>query len=425
MSVRRPSDRPLTALAAGLAAGVLGLTCLSAPSQAAPGSGSSSSWTEAAARDKAKNKQKAKLRRLAKKPVRVMTRNVYLGANIFRPVNAAQDALEQGLPLGEVLDALAHANDATAAINDRTDFRVRARLLAREIQLTRPDLIGLQEVATWRHGEIQTALGQIGVPNATEVDYDFLELLLAELKKLGLDYAVTHVGQRADVEAPGYAEDGSNRRDLRLTMHDVILHRTSRVKVLGTGNQIYSENLPVTLAGLRMNFDRGFQWADVKIGKLAFRFANTHLESASSDLALAQAKEMAAAVLRPGRTTVMTCDCNSDPKNSSVKSADTVPHKAPYEFLTGAGRFADEWLRYAPAYLGFTSGGQNELVNNATAGWTHRIDLILGRRANGKPLKARRGWMVGTRPAERDRATGLWASDHAGVVLKLKGFGPR
>ena len=33
-----------------------------------------------------------------------------------------------------------------------TDFPVRSKLLAREIKQTKPDLIGMQEVAIWRRG---------------------------------------------------------------------------------------------------------------------------------------------------------------------------------------------------------------------------------------------------------------------------------
>ena len=76
-----------------------------------------------------------------------MTRNVYLGADINRPVRAAR-----GRPAGEALAALGQANDQVRAIVDQTDFRVRSRLLAAEIAAARPDLVGLQEVALWRDG---------------------------------------------------------------------------------------------------------------------------------------------------------------------------------------------------------------------------------------------------------------------------------
>ena len=93
--------------------------------------------------------------------VTVMTRNVYLGADINRPVRAAR-----GKSGGEALAALGQANDQVRAIVDQTDFRVRSRLLAAEIAAARPDLVGLQEVALWRKGPLE--LDAIGVPNADD-----------------------------------------------------------------------------------------------------------------------------------------------------------------------------------------------------------------------------------------------------------------
>ena len=70
----------------------------------------------------------------------VMTRNVYLGGNIAGPIPApTRDEFEQKAT------ALWQAVAAT-------DFPARARLLAREVKHTRPDVIGMQEVALWRRG---------------------------------------------------------------------------------------------------------------------------------------------------------------------------------------------------------------------------------------------------------------------------------
>lgn len=66
---------------------------------------------------------------------------------------------------------------------DQTDFRIRARLLAEEIKRNSPDLVGLQEVALWRSGPLE--LTNVGAPNATKVDDDFLQLLLNELNGHG------------------------------------------------------------------------------------------------------------------------------------------------------------------------------------------------------------------------------------------------
>jgi endonuclease/exonuclease/phosphatase family metal-dependent hydrolase len=371
------------------------------------------------------------------KPLTVMTRNLYLGADINRPVVAAK-AAEAPQPgdtpdtvRARVLVALANATHQTRAIVDATNFNVRAKLLAKELKKRKPDLVGLQEVALWRSGPLEISdQSKIAVPNATTVDYDFLDILLKALRKKGLHYKAVSVGDRADVEAPSFTGSpfngtmSSDARDIRLTMRDVILKRAKNdVKVLDKGNALYSTNLTPTVAGKVMNFARGYQWVDVRHGSKRFRFINTHLEAFSSNIALAQAQELVANALSPTRTNVLVCDCNSDPLNHTVKTdiGDTQPHSAPYDYITGQG-FVDEWLRWKPADQGWTSG-LSETVNDASpAGFNHRIDMVFARKAGGGGLRVDRGWVTGTKVTDRDPATGLWPSDHGGVVLRLRGL---
>jgi endonuclease/exonuclease/phosphatase family metal-dependent hydrolase len=358
------------------------------------------------------------------KPVTVMTRNLYLGADINRAVVAALTAQAQGRPPQDILVALGNATHVTRAIVDQTNFPVRAELLAGEIDRTEPDLIGLQEVALWRSGPLQ--LNQVGVPNAATVDYDFLEILLKELAARGQQYIPVSIGNRADVEAPSFTGSpfngtiGADARDVRLTMRDVVLMNTRRgFKALDSGGAIYSHNLTISILGTTLNFDRGYQWVDVKAGVDRFRFVNTHLEAFSSDLALAQAQELLANAPAADRPTIFVCDCNSDPLNNSIKPIDHVPHKAPYDLITGPGGFTDEWLQFKPAEEGWTSG-LSELVNDPTAaGFDHRIDMVFTRGGN---IRVTDGQVTGTSVSDRDPATGLWPSDHGGVVLTLRGF---
>jgi hypothetical protein len=360
------------------------------------------------------------------KPITVMTRNVYLGADINRPVDAALTAQAVGGGTSEILVALANGTETTRAIVDDTDFHVRARLLADEIKRTSPDLVGLQEVALWRSGPLE--LDRVGVVNATEVDYDFLQILLDELRAQGARYTTAVVGGRADVESPSFTGSpydgtiGGSGRDIRLTMRDVILVRdNASLRITDTHDEIFEHNLSLGVLGVDFDFDRGYQWADVRAGGQSFRFVNTHLEAFSSNIALVQAHQMLTEATATNTSTVIACDCNSDPLNSSVKEdiGDTVPHKAPYELITQT--YTDQWLEWAPAEEGWTSG-LNELVDEAPPTWTHRIDMIFGRTASGDLLGVDRGEVTGTQLTDRDPATGLWPSDHAGVVLRLRGL---
>ena len=361
------------------------------------------------------------------KPVTVMTRNLYLGADIQRPVNAAVAAQMAGGSAQDVVVALANATHVSRAIVDRTNFPVRSNLLAAEIAETAPDLVGLQEVALWRSGPLQ--LNQVAVPNATTVDYDFLEILLDDLAELGAEYEAVKIGNRADVEAPSFTGSpfngtiGGTVRDVRLTMRDVILMKVDDgLAETAEGGATYAHNLVVTIAGATLNFTRGYDWVDVRSGATSFRFVNTHLEAFSSDLALAQASEMLQATTAAGRSTVIVCDCNSDPLNNSTKPFDHVPHKAPYDLITGAGDFADEWLEWAPANQGWTSGLSETVDDLTAAGFDHRIDMVFGRTSSGGALTVDRGEVTGDEVTDRDPDTGLWPSDHAGVVLRLRGL---
>jgi endonuclease/exonuclease/phosphatase family metal-dependent hydrolase len=356
--------------------------------------------------------------------VTVMTRNLYLGADINRPVEAAMAVQAGGGSPQDVVVALANATHETRAIVDQTNFPVRARLLAREIDRTNPDLIGLQEVSLWRSGPLE--LTSVGVPNATTVDYDFLTILIDALAKRGERYEAVAVGNRADVEAPSFTGSpftgtmSADARDIRLTMRDVILKRVgNKVRVTDSGDAIYAYNLSVDISGVAMKFDRGYQWVDVTAGRDSFRFVNTHLEAFSSDLAYAQAAELLGAAAPAGKDTIFVCDCNSDPLNNSVKPIDTVPHSAPYNLITSTGGFTDQWLEWAPAERGWTSGLSETVDDPTGAGFDHRIDMVFGRAADGSGFEVKKGAVTGTRRCDRDRRTGLWPSDHAGVVMTL------
>ena len=123
-----------------------------------------------------------------------MTRNIYLGGNIFGPIGAP-----------DLAEFERRAGELWAEVQS-TDFPVRSRLLAREIKQTQPDLIGMQEVAIWRRGA--DGLKDGATTPSTEVVYDFLATLRRDLKRLGLKYSVASKQQEADIEAPIDAGQG-------------------------------------------------------------------------------------------------------------------------------------------------------------------------------------------------------------------------
>jgi hypothetical protein len=359
----------------------------------------------------------------ASKPaLRVMTRNLYVGTDIMRPLRAIAGISDPQ----QLVVALAHATDEARDIVDQTNFGVRSRLLAEEIAGKKPDLVGLQEVALWRSGPLELDPAKIAVPNATEVDYDFLKMLLRKLRAAGVRYRPVSVNSLSDVEAPAFTGTPpaiADARDVRLTVSDVILKRVgSGIKVLRHHERDYRHNLQLDIAGKALDFTRGYQWVDVQRGHKRFRFINTHLEAFSSDIAYQQAAQMLAGPGDTRRTTIIVCDCNSDPLNGTVKPIDTRPHWAPYWLITGKHGYNDTWLQWKQAQYGWTSG-LSELVNDPTAaGFDHRIDMVFGRTGDGRRLRVVGGAVTGNTVASRDATTGLWPSDHAGVVMRLRGL---
>jgi endonuclease/exonuclease/phosphatase (EEP) superfamily protein YafD len=349
----------------------------------------------------------------------VMTRNLYLGADINRPVRAAA-----GRPGPEALVALAQANHEVREIVDRTDFGVRSRLVAAEIAATRPDLVGLQEVALWRSGPME--LDQLGRPNAATVDYDFLAMLRIELARRSVVYDVVQSQDESDVEGPAFSGDptlgtAESARDVRLTLRDVLLVRSDApIRVTGRGSGQYQNRLEIELGGVRYAYIRGFAWADLDLGRTTVRLITTHLESERADLALAQAEELLTGPAADrSRPTILACDCNSDPQSQTVSPPNSVPPAAAYERLTRTGGFADPWLVQQPAAGPGNTFGLGEGVDDPAPSFRRRIDLVLARGLPVDQLAAGRGELTGDEPADRDPGTGLWPSDHAGVVIQL------
>jgi endonuclease/exonuclease/phosphatase family metal-dependent hydrolase len=316
--------------------------------------------------------------------VTVMSRNLYLGADIISAALATDRADE--------------AQRATALFQtvQQTNFPVRAKAIAREIDQNDPDLIGLQEVALWR----RTPDGVTNdATDASVVEYDFLGLLEKEIKARDLHYRPAVVQQEADFEVPT-----SLNFDVRLTMRDVILVRTgdgARVKIGKTLKGNYKDRLTVNVPTGPIQSIRGWTAVDAKAGNRAFRFVNTHLEAYGGELRDKQAQELLKGPLASKKKEIILVgDLNSDAR-------DPNPDGLAFRTVRKAG-FVDAF-KSAPA-----TSGQDEKLDNPTSKLTRYIDHIMSR----PTLKTIRTKVVGNRPP--DRISGLWPSDHAGTIATLR-----
>jgi endonuclease/exonuclease/phosphatase family metal-dependent hydrolase len=320
----------------------------------------------------------------AKNDVKVMSRNLYLGADLI-PLVGTKDR-----------DDVARTASGIFSIVRQTNFPLRSRAIAAEIRRTKPDLIGLQEVALFRRSADGQQDDQV---NATRILYDFLGILQKELRKRGMSYRAVVVKNEADAEVPlaeGY--------DGRLTMRDVILMRTGRrakVKFVRGVSGTFSNLLTVQIPTGPIVFTRGWTAIDAKVAGKSFRFVNTHLEAYGGQIREAQAKQLlSTATSVRKRRTILVGDMNSDPRDPAADAA-------AYNAIFRAG-FRSAWPRPVP------TSGQNERVNNPRSELKRWIDHIFSR----PRMRVIDREVVGER--SRDRIGGLWPSDHAGVVATYR-----
>ena len=298
------------------------------------------------------------------------------------------------------------------AIARQTDFPQRAGTIARAIAVRRPHLIGLQEAALWRiQSPGDLVLG--GDVPATTVVYDFVNILLDSLKARGLDYRLAAADSTTDVEVPVFnPANGSDLPfdDVRLTDRDVVLVRGD-VETANPASARYAAYLPFSLGGIQSGLYEGWSAVDATVSGRTYRFVSTHLEIQQFEpLPVLQAQELVALPEGQSGPVIVVGDFNSD-----VYGKDPSAASPSYGMMEGAG-FHDAWLRGSgsPASPpGLTCCQSGDLLNRRSS-FNQRVDFIFTRGLpSGAVTVARQ--VVGDGPGDRT-ASGLWPSDHGGVV---------
>lgn len=329
--------------------------------------------------------------------ITVMTMNIYVGADVDQ-ILAAQNP--EQIP---VLVAMAFQELFA------TNFFERAAAIADQIQSTQPHLIGLQEVSRIR---IQSPGDAVigGSSPATEVMFDYLEILLDELTARGLDYRVAGMVQNADIEMPMLAGlDPLAFDDVRLTDYDVVLARGD-VAVSNVTEGNYGAALQID--DLDIEIPRGYVAVDASIKKNhTYRFVNTHLEPADLDTQMAQAEELIALLEGEKKPVILVGDLNTP-----------APDGATYQLFEAAD-YVDTWTRNLRRHEGegFTYPHDSDL-QNPTVHLSQRIDHIFVRnRTRGHSvLGAVFASVWGDALEDRTSPSLLWPSDHAAVIATLQ-----
>jgi endonuclease/exonuclease/phosphatase family metal-dependent hydrolase len=298
---------------------------------------------------------------LARDEVRVLTQNMYVGASLGGLISGATTPQQ-------FLEAILATKPAE-----------RAAAMAAEIAKQRPDFVALHEA--W----MLTAGGMLKM--------DLLQSLVDDLKALGQPYALVGAVNEEDVSL-GL---------IHLTDRDAILMRTDvEISIIGVQPQLFPT--PIILPSLPP-IHGGYVSVDATVRGRLLRFVSVHLIPNPSTI-LAHTTELLQ--LAANSTTlplVFGGDFNTTADDSSN------PSYVIYQTLINAG-LTDAWNPRRP---GPTCCQDPDLLN-ARSKLEHRIDLILLRGA----FAVENINLIGNKPSDRT-PSGLWPSDHAGVVATLAG----
>ena len=310
----------------------------------------------------------------------VMTQNVDDGTD-FGPIFGAV-----------TLDTLTTGVADTYSEVQASNIPERAATLAGEIAATQPDVVGLQEVILWR-------TGPPGGP-ATTVTFDALQSLLDALAQRGAHYSVLAVLTNFTTEAPS-----ALGLTIGYTDRDVILARSDLSPADFQVTNVQAQHFTVHLI-LPNPLLAELPWM-ARGGAPPFRFVTTHLEVVSVTVQLAQASELLQGPLHTTTPVVIAGDFNVNAASHDL--AETVAYRS---FLEAG--FEEVWTILVPNDPGFTWPLHGEDPFTPVTTPFQRIDLVLFQGA----LTARGIDRIGETAADRT-PSGLWPSDHAGVVASF------
>lgn len=305
--------------------------------------------------------------------IRVATYNLYLGADL-------------GLLLGDVeADRLEEHQAEVLRQLHLTAFPGRAHAIAKLLVAEQVDLVGLQEVCTWR------ADGQLM--------WDTAEELLKALQALDEPYDVV-------VSQPSFSgAEVVERAGLQVTMqlegHNVILRRRrSDIRIEETRTGIFDSALTAQLSGsVLVSIARGWCGARCTVagGTEEFAFVNAHTEAYEAASRDRQRSELVTAL--PGTPgLVLVGDFNATPEQVGMPP-----------------ELRDAWVEAGnpedPAQAATCCQAAD--LSNETSQLSERIDYVWVR---GLAVEACRRF--GADPADRT-GEGQWPSDHAGVAATV------
>lgn len=304
-------------------------------------------------------------------------------------------------PLFGLSDPVALMTAANAAYQQMvaSSYGERAAAVADLLAKERPDVVGVQEIATWE------TLDLTGSPPQFTVAHAFQPLLLAQLAARGVPYDVAVSNVTFQGSLPISPTTVVRFTDLNL----VLVRGGAPDRMLSTSapqEGRFVARIPLPHVGLFLT--RGWASVDVTVRGRTFRFFTTHLEAYSELVRNLQAVELAVLAAASPHPVVLTGDINSRPTCTGVNTV-------AYDILT-AGGLVEVWpaVHEHDPCGGFTSGQKSLAQPGSTL--DHRIDDIF---FPPRAMDAVQAEVIGEE--QKDRTVGgLWPSDHAGSVAILR-----
>jgi endonuclease/exonuclease/phosphatase family metal-dependent hydrolase len=202
-----------------------------------------------------------------------------------------------------------------------TNFPERAKEIAKQISKKNPDFICLQEAVIWQ------ILSPPGFEPVIHFEYDFLKILLEELKSRGLKYEAIVINQNLDIEVPA-----STGFILHFMDRNIILARKhSDFTISNTKSGQYQAIFLAPIGGQSIPIPRGWASVDVKIDGKKFRLLTTHLDHDSEIVRDLQAVELIQLTSAADLSLILTGDFQFDANSSPALAAKISGRFAPLD----------------------------------------------------------------------------------------------
>jgi len=358
--------------------------------------------------------------------VTVMSRNIYLGADVGRAL--------------ELIPNLPAAAQYMWDQVKQTDFSKRAKILAREINQSSPDVIGLQEATIWYCKKYPWSK-KVEVFNFTEQLLDALngryELVSKDgVKALNPGFSINPIPflTKVNDEQTFNKVFGRSSAACGFETGDALLVKKSdNLEVIEVGNSEYEDSY--SIVPTIMTIYRGYSWADIKVNGVPTRFVTTHLESLWDENKVPnsakQAMQLVSDLSNTKMPVIVMGDFNADPRDPRSKDQSN-PGEQPVQSQACQANDITCNAYLIMSQAGYKDAGPDSLdPNNYTwgmnalltgadpkrllaaklmgnaYGFTDRLDYIFSKNGTESVTSE----IIGTQ--------GEYGSDHAGVVATI------